>query len=223
MKHYVNLRRHELRLVVLAAIVFVLVTADVVIGGLLTHLDTSVREQLQAHGITAPGLLAPLGEIGDLGIAVPVVLTAAAISSQVRWQWWPAAYAIGALAMTELLVLLTKAAVGRPGPGIWADRVDYPGYFPAGHTATAMVSVGIVLFLVLVVPVTGRYRDRATLISVLAGWVVGGTAGVYAVLGDYHWLSDVIGGLALTTVVLVVAGAVARNQIHAPEPLGHGG
>jgi membrane-associated phospholipid phosphatase len=223
MKRFVNLRRHEATIVVLATMVFVLVTADVVIGGLLTQVDESVREQLQTHGFTAPGLLTPLGEIGDVGIAVPVVLTAAVISSQLRWQWWPAAYAIGALAVTELLVLLTKAAVGRPGPGIWADRVSYPGYFPAGHTATAMVSVGIVVFLVLVVPTTSRNRDRATLVSVVAGWVAGGAAGVYAVLGDYHWLSDVVGGLTLTTVVLVVTCSAARNHVHAPEPLGHGG
>jgi undecaprenyl-diphosphatase len=205
----------------IAVAVFVLLAADLMVGDLVTHVDDGIRDQLLAHGIGAPGLLTPLGELGNLGIAIPVVVTAGAVSCQVTWRLWPAGFVLAVFGTTEVLVLVSKAVVGRAGPGVWAEREDYPGYFPSGHTATAMVTAGILLFLLLVVPRGSRHRAKAATVSLVCGWVVGSSAGIYAVLGDYHWTSDVAGGLALATPVFVVGCAFVRTQVYAPESVDH--
>jgi undecaprenyl-diphosphatase len=150
-----------------------------------------------------------------------VVFAAAAVSCQVTWRLWPAGFAVVTFGVAEVLVVVVKAIVGRPGPGVWADRDGYPGYFPSGHAATAMVATGIVVFLAMVVPRGSRRRGQASLASLVAGLVVGSAAGAYAIVGDYHWTSDVVGSIALTAPVLVVAGAVVRTRIYAAESVGH--
>jgi membrane-associated phospholipid phosphatase len=221
LRNYLLLRRVDVKVLLAAIVVFALVTADVVSGGLLTHLDTEIREQLIAHGLTAPGTFWPLGDLGDLGVAIAIVGAAAAVASQLRWKVWPAVFALGSLGCTEALILVSKTLVARPGPGVWADREDYPGYFPSGHTATAMVVVGVVAYLALVTPESARYRDRAAEISLVVGAIAGTAAGIYAVLGDFHWVSDIVGGLALGAAVLVISCASVRTHRDAPESVEH--
>jgi undecaprenyl-diphosphatase len=211
----------ERRISLIAVTVFVLLAADLMVGGLVTHLDGGIRDQLLAHGVDAPAVLTPLGELGNLGIAIPVVVTAGAVSCQVTWRLWPAGFVVAVFGTTEMLVLVSKAVVGRAGPGAWAEHEDYPGYFPSGHTATAMVTAGILLFLVLTVPRESRRRVTATAVSLAGGWTVGAAAGVYAVVGDYHWASDVAGALALTTPLFLVGCAFVRTRIYALESADH--
>jgi membrane-associated phospholipid phosphatase len=219
---FLVLARDERRLLVVAAAVFVLVTADVVMGGPLTHLDRWVYDTLAAHGVREPGILAPLGWLGNVGVGVACGVAVGVVMSQQRWRWWPAVYAVAAIAATELLVLIAKTLVGRAGPGPWATRPGYPGYYPSGHTATAMVLVGVVVHLVLASRSTPGLRARAVTVSVWAGLVAGIGAGLFAVIGGYHWLTDVVAALPVGVGVLVVAGAVVRHRVDAPQSRGDG-
>jgi membrane-associated phospholipid phosphatase len=221
MTRYLDLRRSDRRILLGAALVFVLVTADVASDGLLTRLDGQIRDQLIAHGLTAPGSLWPLGDVGDLAVAIAVVAAAAVVSSQLQWKLGPAVFGFGCLGVTEALIYVSKSLVARPGPGIWADRVGYPGYYPSGHTATATVVVGVVVYLALVVPSRAPYRDQSGHLALVAGLIAGTAAGGYAVLGDFHWLTDVVGGLSLGTVVLVIGCAAMRTHRDAPESVEH--
>jgi membrane-associated phospholipid phosphatase len=221
MTRYLVLRPGDWRLLLGACIVFALVTADVVVGGLMTHLDGQIRDQLITHGLTAPGALWPLGDVGDLAVAIAVVAAAAVVSAQVRWKLWPVAFGFGCLAVAEVMIMVSKSLVARPGPGIWADRVGYPGYYPSGHTTTAMVVVGVVAYFALAVPVRAPYREQADRIALVAGGIAGSAAGLYAVLGDFHWVSDIIGGLALGTAVLVVGCAGVRTRRDTAESVEH--
>jgi undecaprenyl-diphosphatase len=190
-----------------ALVVLVLLSADVVVGGPVTHVDTQVRDVLQPRG-SGPWWLSAVGELGDLRYAVPVVGVVALVAAHYAWRVGPAAFSVGAFAAVELALLVAKAAVGRDGPGEWADREGYPGYFPSGHTATAMAVVCIALFVVGQTWRVRFLRDSVTCLG--AGSVVGCLAGVHAVLADTHWASDVAGGLAVSTLVLIPGMAVWR-------------
>ncbi|HSS66913.1 MAG TPA: phosphatase PAP2 family protein, partial [Nocardioidaceae bacterium] len=130
-------------------------------------------------------------------------------------------------------VYLLKAAVGRPGPGIWADREGYPGYFPSGHAATATAVVAIALFVLRGLGLIRLPRTAAIETCVAVGATVGALAGFRAVLGDTHFATDVLGGIALSVAVLIIAMGICRVTLeqtasltasgHPEEPSGHAG
>lgn len=209
----VSLRPVDVRVLVASGLVFILVTADVVAGGLLTQLDVQVREGVQPRSTDTPAWLAVAGGLGNVAVAAPVVAVVGLVTAQACWRFWPLALAAGNVVAVETLVYAVKIAVGRPGPGVWADQVGYPGYFPSGHTATAAVSTGTVIFLVLAIHWTPAQLERSSTPALVGALVIGLVAAVRAVLGDFHWASDCLGGLALAAIVLTVGFALIRAHI----------
>ncbi|MFI6282737.1 phosphatase PAP2 family protein [Streptomyces sp. NPDC050988] len=150
-----------------------------------------------------------LADLGNLAVAVPVLL---AVVAYVSWRarrtdlprWWvPSLAALTAMVAVPLLVVPLKEAVGRTGPpGMAGD-----GYYPSGHTATAAVAYGAAVLLLL--PwLNSRYRRRELVI----GCVVLVTAVSFGLVRrSYHWPLDVVGSWCLSLVLLqLMALAVAR-------------
>jgi membrane-associated phospholipid phosphatase len=208
-----RLTRREHAIVWVALVVLALVTVDVVVGGPASHFDGQVRDAIQPRPDTAPWWLSAIAGLGDLRFAIPIVGALALAASQYAWRPWPAAFATAAFAAVELAVLALKAAVGRPGPGVWADRDGYPGYFPSGHAATATAVVAIVLFTAHQLGIARLPRTAVLESCVAAGAATGALAGFRAVIGDTHWASDVVGGILLSTAVLLPAMAVCRDVL----------
>lgn len=207
---WLQLTRAEARLAAGAALLFAVLAVDLSVGALVADLDAQARDRVVTG--SPPGWLAPFGALGDLGVAIPVVVATAAVASQAIWRWWPAVFAFGLFGAVQLAVLTSKWVVGRPGPGVWADREGYPGYFPSGHTATAMTAVAIAVFLAL------RLHRRDTSPPAVwwalgCGLVAGAGAGAQAVASDTHWVGDVVGGLALAATLLVLGCGVARARV----------
>lgn len=201
----------ETRILVLAGCIFAFAAADVVTGGPLTHLDGQIRAAVQPRPPATPAWLGIPGALGDVGPAAAVLAIAGLVCAQALWRMWPLALAVANFVTAEVSVLLLKTAVGRPGPGEAADRINYPGYFPSGHTATAAVVTGTVVFLAAVAWKPGAGQVPSSRIALICGLGMGLLAAVRAVLGDFHWASDGLGGLALATVVLVAGMAAART------------
>jgi undecaprenyl-diphosphatase len=192
-------------------VVLAVVTVDIVVGGPVSHLDGQIRGAVQPRPDSAPWWLSAVAELGDLRFAIPIVGIVALVASQYAWRPWPAAFAVGAFAGVELAVLGLKAAVGRDGPGVSAGREGYPGYFPSGHAATASAIVAIALFTLHGLGLL-RLPPAAILETcVAAGAAIGALAGFRAVIGDTHWASDVVGGIVLSTAVLVPAMGLCRD------------
>lgn len=208
----VSLRPIDVRVLGVSLVAFALVTADVVSGGPLTHLDAQIRAGVQPRLPPNSAWMGIAGSLGDIGVAATVMAIAGLVAAQIRWRFWPLLLAAGNLVAVEIMVYGVKAAVGRPGPGVEADRTGYPGYFPSGHTATAAVATATVVFLVLASRWGAARLDRASTVALVAGLVVGVVAAVRSVLGDFHWASDVLGGLATAAIVLTLGFATARAQ-----------
>jgi membrane-associated phospholipid phosphatase len=208
-----RLSRREQTIVWVSFVVVAFLAADVVVGGPFTHLDRQVRDAIQPRGDTVAWWLSAVSALGDLRVAIPLVLAAALVASQVAWRMWPALFLIGTFAAVELCVLALKAVVARPGPGASAVRDGYPGYFPSGHAATSCVLVATVLFVARRLGWIRLPQGAEVEASLAAGALVGALAGLRAVLGDSHWMSDVVAGVLLCAAIVVPAMALCRQLL----------
>ncbi|MEV7976615.1 phosphatase PAP2 family protein [Streptomyces sp. NPDC086519] len=124
--------------------------------------------------------------------------------------WLALTCALGTLAQQSL-----KTAVGRPRP-VWPDPVDSAHYaaFPSGHTMTATVVCGLLLWLLHRCG-TRRAIWRTALAA--AGVSVVGV-GLTRVWLGVHWPSDVFGGWLLGALVVALAVLAYEWQ---PDGRGH--
>jgi membrane-associated phospholipid phosphatase len=214
------LRPQEMRMVVVAVGVLAFATADVLTGGPLARLDGHIRAAVNPGPHSVPAWLELVGALGDIGPAVALVAVAGLTCAQALWRLWPLALAFGNLATAEVAVLVVKAAVSRSGPASVADQTGYPGYFPSGHTTTAAVASGTVVFLAIAGWTRGARLPDAGWAGLGCGLALGSLTAIGAVLGNFHWASDGLGGLALATIVLVAGFALVRPYVPSRVPAG---
>jgi membrane-associated phospholipid phosphatase len=114
----------------------------------------------------------------------------------------PAALRMVAVPLTALTVsvLAGKALVYRPGPP-GSHLHHLLGYYPSGHTATAVVCTGLLTRLAH----AHHLRSRVALQGAATTWTL--LVGASLVFHRYHWLSDVLAGLLLGTLILVLTTA----------------
>ncbi|MBA2445549.1 MAG: phosphatase PAP2 family protein [Nocardioidaceae bacterium] len=202
----------QARRVALAVVGFVLLALDVVSGGLVAHFDQALRGWLQPQPGSVIALLDVAGDLGNVGVSAALLGISGAVTSHVLWKVWPILFVGSVFLVTQGLIYLTKLAVGRDGPGMWADRTDYPGYYPSGHTATAAVCAGSVVFLALLSRRGVSNIARAANWGSAVGLLAGALAAAHAVVGDFHWFSDGVGGLLLALGILTIAFAVVPTD-----------
>ncbi|MGW5866797.1 phosphatase PAP2 family protein [Streptomyces sp. NPDC055239] len=149
-----------------------------------------------------------LADLGGVTVAVPflaVVIAYAGWRARAAgtYRWWlaPVAAAV-AIAAVPALVIPLKELIGRTAP----PGMDGSGYYPSGHTATAMVAYGGAALLLL--PwLHGTYARRELLIACA---LLNFGVGLGLVRRGYHWPLDVVAswclfGMVLQVMVLVVA------------------
>ncbi|GAA3744013.1 phosphatase PAP2 family protein [Streptomyces tremellae] len=191
----------------LYAVVFALSTWQVLVRGPLLDADERLDRAVVGHGPRA--LAEALSDLGSMPVALPVLAAALA------WALWRGARAsvvAGALTMAAVPALVVPLK-------IWTDRrgplTEATGYYPSGHTATAMAAYGTAALVLL--PYAGR---RAT-VPVAALLTAATAAGL--VLRGYHWPLDVLASGALCGLLLLALAAVLRRLTdtpaeHAPAP-----
>lgn len=145
-------------------------------------------------------------------VVLPILVCAAAATWGVRRRrWWRPLLLLQAMVLAVVLATLVKRGVQRPRPPVDAQYI--PGAettfsFPSGHTigtATLCLVAGYLVW--------SRHPDRRTFwwwAAVAAlGTLLVGLSRLY--LG-YHFVTDVIGALALAVGVLGVVVAVDRAR-----------
>ncbi|TXL84958.1 phosphatase PAP2 family protein [Streptomyces sp. IB2014 016-6] len=182
----------------LCAVLFTLVTWQVVAGGPLRDADERLGRTAFRHG--PAWLTESLADLGGLPVAVTVLAVAVGYAA---WRGHRARAAAVALAMVAVPVFVMPLK-------LWTDRtgpltVD-SGYYPSGHTATAMVVYcGAALLLR---PLTGHRTGRAWAMPVAV--VLSAATGIGLVLRGYHWPLDVLGSWLLCGMLLVLLAAALR-------------
>ncbi|MGN9795081.1 phosphatase PAP2 family protein [Streptomyces sp. OZ13] len=177
---------------------FALMTWQVAVEGPLFTADVRLGRALFGAGpATVTELLA---DLGSMAVALPV-LAAAVVHSLLRErrQWVPTLAAVGAMAAVPALVVPLKLWIARPAP-----LEPGTGWYPSGHTATAMVAYCGAALLV-----TPYLRRRW---AMPAAGVLTLATGIGLVLRGYHWPLDVLGSLCLFGALLPFLNSICRRR-----------
>ncbi|MFJ8766487.1 phosphatase PAP2 family protein [Streptomyces clavifer] len=191
----------------------VLLTLVAVRWSPLMALDTSVAEALHRSAVTEPGLVRVNRVLTDWVWDPWTMRILIAVAVVALWRHGArllAAWVAAVSAFATLVQQGLKAALGRERPE-WPDPVDSAHYaaFPSGHAMTAMVSCGLLLWLLRLYGSRPPWWWAAVALAVVS---VVGVAVTRVYLG-VHWPTDVLGGLLLGAAVVAFAvvgyGAVA--------------
>ncbi|MFC9296350.1 phosphatase PAP2 family protein [Streptomyces sp. NPDC057011] len=177
-----------LSLTALCLAAFALITWQVLVAGPLLAPDERLSRAVVR---TVPDAVTErLADLGNVPVAVPVLLLAIAYAAR-RGNRLGAAAAALAMALVPALIVPLKEWTARPGPlEPWAA-----GYYPSGHTATSAVAyIGAAL---LIAPYTRRAWPAATAL------VLTGATAVGLVLRGWHWPLDVLASLFLCAPLLL--------------------
>ena len=184
-------------LLALPALLFALITWQVVADGPLVRLD----ERLSRVLVNPDRCSELLADLGNIQVAVPLLAVALGYvavrhrrAGVDRW-WLPVAAGALLMALVPALVVPLKALMARP-----STPAEPPGtgYYPSGHTAPAVVAYGSATLLLL--PWLRTALARRTLITLCVALVLGASYGL--VRRGYHWPLDVVGSWCLCTVLL---------------------
>ena len=203
------------RLLVAGVLVLGVSAVDVLVGGPLTYADRAVRA-VASSPARRDGWLDAMGVLGDAGAAGAVLAITALVTMQVLERWWPGVLAAVSIAAVGFTVTTVKVLVARDGPDGTSVDPGEVGYFPSGHTATAVVAVGTAAFLVVAAVRRGQPLDRAVLVGRSAGLAAGCVVALSAVLTAHHWTTDVLASLAFAGAVLEAGLAAAHRYVDGP-------
>ncbi|MFI6063095.1 phosphatase PAP2 family protein [Streptomyces sp. NPDC051286] len=174
----------------------------------LMSLDRTVADALHRRAVAEPGLVHINRILTDWVWDPWTMRTLIAVA--VVWLWWRGARMLaGWVAATSLFATLLqqglKSAVGRERPQ-WPNPVDSAHYaaFPSGHAMTAVVSCGLLLWLLH----RHGVRRRVWHAALVVAWVSVIGVGVTRLYLGVHWMTDVLGGWLLGASVVALSIAV---------------
>ncbi|MEU1531303.1 phosphatase PAP2 family protein [Streptomyces fagopyri] len=195
----------------LPAALFALITWQVAAHGPLARADERLSRSL-VHPDRVSELLA---DLGGVPVAVPVlavVLGYVALSARAAGRargWQAPAVAAVLMALVPAVIVPLKELVARPGPPVMGPGT---GFYPSGHTATAVVAYGSATLLLL--PRLRTARGRRGLLGLCLAVNLAVAFGL--VRRGYHWPLDVVaswclGAMLLTVAVLILDRGVSRS------------
>jgi len=159
----------------------------------IQHVDNSVAAWGYDHRTAAStdGLKA-ITELGNIRIVVVFAVVLVIVEAVRGWTRWSFLFLLAVLVGMEATMLSVKGIVGRLRPTLNPDAATLGPSFPSGHSATAAA------FYAAAALIIGRSLKRPLREFVFAAAVALAVAVAGSrVLLDFHWLSDVIGGLSL--------------------------
>ena len=214
-------RRTPDRLVRFAAlfiVMFFVITEQVVHDGSLLILDQSIakwnRPKLPDWG---DWVVYNLDHLGLRGLTATILLL---LSIYLGWKfktWRPLNLAFLSLILLNLVVGSAKLLLGRTKPRLGIDLLHAGGMsYPSGHASNAVLSWGILAYLIYRYAHVDRYQGRLASAGVVA---ISLTVCTVSLIRHTHWFTDLLGGLFVGSALLVAVIAVDRyvpskSQLH---------
>jgi len=197
---------------------FLVITHQVLINGPLVHLDESIHNAKRPELTGAIGFIVRrIDDLGLRGLTATVLLLAAFYIARRFKTWRPLNLAVLSLVFLNLVVGVFKFALGRTKPKIGFDLLHAGGMsYPSGHASNALLSWGVLAYLIYRYAHVDRYRGRLASAGVAT---LALTVCTVSLLRNTHWFSDLFGGLLLGGGLLVLVIAIDRyfpsdSQLH---------
>ena len=188
---------------------FIVVTQQVITNGQLIALDAKIAN---AGRTDFPSwidfLLMRIDDLGLRGLTATALMIAAVYIARRFKTWRPLNLAILSLLALNLTVGLAKLLIGRTKPQLNVDLIYAGGLsYPSGHASNALLSWGVLAYLIYRYAHVDRYRGRLASTGVA---LISLSVCVVSLFRNTHWLSDLVGGLFIGAALLVMVIAVDR-------------
>ena len=197
---------------------FLVVTQQVLTNGPLVSYDKEINSQPkpQFEGL-AGFLLRRLDDLGLRGLTATVLIIAASFIAYKFKTWRPLNLAMVSLLSLNLVVGTFKLFLGRTKPRDGFDLLHAGGMsYPSGHASNAVLSWGILAYLIYRYGKVDRYQGRLASAGVA---LISLTVCTVSLIRHTHWFSDLLGGLFVGSALLVAVIAIDRyvpskSQLH---------
>ena len=197
---------------------FLVVTQQVLTNGPLVAYDKEINSQPkpQFEGL-AGFILRRLDDLGLRSLTATVLLIAASFIAYKFKTWRPLNLAMISLLSLNVVVGSFKIVLGRTKPRDGFDLLHAGGMsYPSGHASNAVLSWGILAYLIYRYAKVDRYQGRLASAGVA---LISLTVCVVSLIRHTHWFSDLLGGLFVGSALLVAVIAIDRyvpskSQLH---------
>jgi len=197
---------------------FLLVTQQVLTFGPLVEYDKKINSdpKPQFEGF-AGFLLRRLDDLGLRGLTATVLIIAASFIAYKFKTWRPLNLAFLSVILLNLVVGTFKLVLGRTKPRDGFDLLHAGGMsYPSGHASNAVLSWGILAYLIYRYAKVDRYQGRLASAGVVT---ISLTVCIVSLIRHTHWFTDLLGGLFIGSALLVAVIAVDRyvpskSQLH---------
>jgi membrane-associated phospholipid phosphatase len=188
---------------------FIAVTQQVITNGPLIALDARIAN---AGRFDFPSwidfILMRIDDLGLRGLTATALIIAAIYIARRFKTWRPLNLAILSILALNLTVGLAKLLIGRTKPQLNVDLIYAGGLsYPSGHASNAILSWGVLAYLIYRYAHVDRYRGRLASAGVA---LISVSVCVVSLFRNTHWLSDLVGGLFIGAALLVMVIAIDR-------------
>ena len=197
---------------------FLFVTQQVLSYGPLVEYDKKINRQPKPQFEGFAGfVLRRLDDLGLRWLTAAVLLFAAAFIAYKFKTWRPLNLAFLSLISLNLVVGTFKIFLGRTKPRDGFDLLHVGGMsYPSGHASNAVLSWGILAYLIYRYAKVDRYQGRLASAGVV---LISLTVCTVSLIRHTHWFSDLLGGLFVGSALLVTVIAIDRyvpskSQLH---------
>ena len=197
---------------------FLVVTQQVMTYGPLVNFDNHVNRTHRPRFDGFSGfILRRLDDLGLRWLTATVLLLAAAFIAYKFKTWRPLNLAVLSLLALNFVVGVFKLFLGRTKPRDGFDLLHAGGMsFPSGHASNAVLSWGILAYLIYRYARVDKYQGRLASAGVIT---ISLTICIVSLIRHTHWFTDLLGGLFIGSALLVAVIAVDRyvpskSQLH---------
>ena len=204
-------KNSAVKLTILFTFIYTLITQQVLANSWIRRLDEWIydRSFLTLEPNKTPTLVMLVDDLGLRSItAIALLVTATLISRRFK-SWRPINLSLLSLLLLNLTVGASKLLFGRSKPSTGFDLffTDSGLSYPSGHASNAILTWGVLAYLIYRYAHVNRYRGRLASAGVA---LISLSVCVVSLMRNTHWLSDLVGGLFIGAALLVMVIAIDR-------------